>query len=313
MRAILIGLVGLTMAIAVAGRAAAADPAAIERGLDLVGPGVRVADVGLAEAMAILKVPSVSVAVIDGGRLDWARAPGAAASRRARSTRRRRCRSSSRPSPPQEGRLALDADVDGGLGAWRLPASPLTAGHPVTLRWLLSMRGGVGPQHLLLQPCAMIDSRFAQPLPASLAVAAARGHRGDGAELPGGWRVMPGLAAAGLWSTAADLARLLVEIGRAWRGEPGAILDRRMARAMLTPQGGGPYGLGGTVAGEGGGLVLMKRGQNIGYQGYLTLFPAPGQGIVVMANSDNGTTLAEAIIRRAAIAYGWPTLPPFGD
>ena len=61
---------------------------------------------------------------------------------------------------------------------------------------------------------------------------------------------MPELAAAGLWSTPTDLARLLVDIGRAWRGEPGAILDRSLAREMLTPQEGGPYGLGATVAGR---------------------------------------------------------------
>jgi hypothetical protein len=57
----------------------------------------------------------------------------------------------------------------------------------------------------------------------------------------------------------------------------------------------------------------MKRGQNIGYQGYLILYPATGQGMVVMTNSDNGSRLAEALIRRAALAYGWPELPPLAD
>jgi hypothetical protein len=32
------------------------------------------------------------------------------------------------------------------------------------------------------------------------------------------------------------------------------------------------------------------------------------QGIVVMTGSDNGTTLATALIRRAAVAYDWPPL-----
>ena len=40
---------------------------------------------------------------------------------------------------------------------------------------------------------------------------------------------------------------------------------------------------------------------------------AEAMAIVVITGSDNGTTPAEAIIRRAAIAYGWPALPPFGD
>jgi hypothetical protein len=44
------------------------------------------------------------------------------------------------------------------------------------------------------------------------------------------------------------------------------------------------------------------RGQNTGYQVYLILLPGEGQGMVVMTNSDNGSILAEALIRRAAEA-----------
>jgi hypothetical protein len=35
--------------------------------------------------------------------------------------------------------------------------------------------------------------------------------------------------------------------------------------------------------------------------------------MVVMTNSDNGSILAEALIRRAAEIYGWPALPAFAD
>jgi len=360
------------------GPAAGADPAAIERGLDLAGPGIRRAGVDLAEAMAILKIPSVSIAVIEGGHLDYARAHGAASPRTLyqAASMSKLVAAVAALRLAREGRLALDATVDGALG-WRLPDNSL--GQKVTLRRLLSMRAGVGPpgypgyavgsalpdlarildgrapsteppvtleavpgsrylysgggyeivealiqqaaqepfaaalERLVLGPAGMTDSHFAQPLPASLAEGAARGHGGDGTMLPGGWRVMPELAAAGLWSTPSDLARLLVDLGRAWHGESAAVLDRRLAREMLRAQEGGPYGLGAGIAGPDDAPVLMKRGQNIGYQGYLLLFPATGQGIVVMTGSDNGTTLAEAIIRRAAIAYGWPALPPLGD
>jgi CubicO group peptidase (beta-lactamase class C family) len=77
-------------------------------------------------------------------------------------------------------------------------------------------------------------------------------------------------------------------------------------------QNGGPYGLGAAVAGDGASLVLVKRGQNVGYQGYLILYPATGQGMVVMTNSDIGSKLAEAMIKRAA-AFDWPDLPPLAD
>jgi CubicO group peptidase (beta-lactamase class C family) len=158
---------------------------------------------------------------------------------------------------------------------------------------------------LVLRPVRMGDSSFAQPLPDLVAKRAERGHRADGSELPDGWRVMPELAAGGLWATSRDMARLLTVIARAWRGESVRVLKPETARMMLSPQNGGPYGLGGAVAGSGDDLVLMKRGQNVGYQSYVLLFPARGQGMVVMTSSDNGTALATALIRRAAAVYGW--------
>ena len=91
------------------------------------------------------------------------------------------------------------------------------------------------------------------------------------------------------------------------------MLKPATAQAMLTRQNGGPYGLGGAIAGSGHSLVLMKRGQNVGFQGYLLIYPETGQGIVVMTDSDYGTTLAEALIRRAAAVYRWPPLGDLAD
>ncbi len=82
---------------------------------------------------------------------------------------------------------------------------------------------------------------------------------------------------------------------------------------MLTAQDPGPYGLGAAIALQGGSLSVMKRGQNVGYQSYLILLPAEGEGMVVMTNSDNGSILAEALIRRAAELQAWPALPPLAD
>jgi CubicO group peptidase (beta-lactamase class C family) len=168
-------------------------------------------------------------------------------------------------------------------------------------------------QDLLLRPAGMVNSYFLQPLPGELVRRAATGHDANGIELPGGWRVVPELAAGGLWTSAMDFARLSLELERAYRGERGALLTRATAQAMMTQQNGGPYGLGAAVAGNGKSRVLMKRGQNIGYQSYMLLFPETGQGIVVLTASDNGTTLATALIRRAAAAYQWPQLGPLLD
>lgn len=67
----------------------------------------------------------------------------------------------------------------------------------------------------------------------------------------------------------------------------------------------GPYGLGAAIAEAHGAPVVMKRGQNVGYQSYLVLLPDRGQGLVVMTNSDNGSMLAKTLIRRAAVLYDW--------
>jgi CubicO group peptidase (beta-lactamase class C family) len=166
---------------------------------------------------------------------------------------------------------------------------------------------------LVLKPAGMDHSAFAQPLPADLIGDAAGGHYADGKNLPGGYHVFPEHAAAGLWSTPTDLAKLLLVVGRAWRGESRLFLRPETARQMMTRQNGGPYGLGAAVGEADGSLVLMKRGQNIGYQAYVILLPAEGKGMVVMTNSDNGSVLADALARRAAALHGWPKLGALAD
>jgi CubicO group peptidase (beta-lactamase class C family) len=166
---------------------------------------------------------------------------------------------------------------------------------------------------LVLKPAGMGRSTFVQPLPEALTGEAVTGHYADGKELPGGYHVFPEHAAAGLWSTPTDLADLLLAVGRAWRGESRLFLQPETAREMLTRQNGGPYGLGAAIGDADGSLVLMKRGQNVGYQAYLILLPAEGAGVVVMTNSDNGSILAEALIRRAAELYAWPQLGTLED
>lgn len=166
---------------------------------------------------------------------------------------------------------------------------------------------------LVLDPVGMTASTFVQPPPAALVARIAPGHFADGTELPGKWMVIPELAAGGLWSNARDLGALLAALLQSWRGVSGALLSAEMMRAMTMRVDGGPYGAGSAVAGAGRDLVLMKRGQNVGYQSYLLVYPATGQGIVVMTGSDNGTTLATAVIRRAAKILRWPPLGELMD
>ncbi|MDF1502780.1 serine hydrolase domain-containing protein [Roseisolibacter sp. H3M3-2] len=98
-------------------------------------------------------VPAVSVAVVDGGRIAWARAYGVAdvaAGRAATPTTRFQAASISKPVASTaalqlvaEGKLALDDDVNARLRSWQVPASPAAGGRPVTLRQLLSHTAGL--------------------------------------------------------------------------------------------------------------------------------------------------------------------------
>lgn len=68
----------------------------------------------------------------------------------------------------------------------------------------------------VLQPLRMRRSTFAQPLPAAERNHA-RGHYVDGSEVDGGAFVYPELAAAGLWTTASDLARFAIGVQQSWK------------------------------------------------------------------------------------------------
>lgn len=107
----------------------------------------------LAQRMAWWQVPGVSIAVIRDGRVAWAKGYGVLRA--------------GRPEPVDidtvfsvgsvskvgaaatvlrlvnAGRLALDRDVNGYLTRWQVPASPLMAIRPVTLRGLLSHSAGL--------------------------------------------------------------------------------------------------------------------------------------------------------------------------
>jgi CubicO group peptidase (beta-lactamase class C family) len=95
----------------------------------------------------------VSIAVIDGGAVAWARAFGIAdkASGRAATTATLfQAASMSKPVAStaalqlvQKGILALDAPVNESLRSWQIPESAFTDGHPVTLRHLLTHTSGL--------------------------------------------------------------------------------------------------------------------------------------------------------------------------
>jgi hypothetical protein len=53
-------------------------------------------------------------------------------------------------------------------------------------------------------------------------------------------------------------------------------------------------------------LQVGHSGSNRGYRGRLIVYPATGDGAVVLTNGYGGGVLASEILRAVAEAYGWP-------
>jgi CubicO group peptidase (beta-lactamase class C family) len=168
-------------------------------------------------------------------------------------------------------------------------------------------------RELVFAPLGMTSSTYAQPLPPAIATKAATAHPWKGKPLRGRWHVYPELAAAGLWSTAADLCRLGAEFMRAVNGKTSSLgLRQDLAVAMLKPQLAGQAigddfaGLGWSCSGKGEAFRCGHGGWNEGFVSVISLLPATGKGAVVMLNSNEGAPLREEIIRAIADEYGWP-------
>jgi CubicO group peptidase (beta-lactamase class C family) len=128
--------------------------AAVENGLR---PAVRVRGretlLRLADRMAHHRVPGLSVAVIDGGRIDWAKGYGVQdVDSRAPVTPETLFQAASISKPVaalaalrlvEAGRIDLDGDVNRWLTSWKLPENELTRERKVTLRGILSHTAGL--------------------------------------------------------------------------------------------------------------------------------------------------------------------------
>lgn len=161
-------------------------------------------------------------------------------------------------------------------------------------------------QRTLLEPTGMHDSGFAQPLPAGIAHAS--GHAANGDVIPGGANTYPELAAAGLWTTAEDLARWLIAVRQGDRGEK-AFLPKAAAAVMLEP-GLNHYGLGVFVSGDGATRRFMHEGGNAGFKSEYVMYLESGDGVVMLTDSDNGRWLNVEFTKAVADAFGWEGFAP---
>ncbi|MEW6131116.1 MAG: serine hydrolase [Acidobacteriota bacterium] len=159
-------------------------------------------------------------------------------------------------------------------------------------------------QEKVLSRIGMTNSTYRQPLPVERAKQAATGHRASGQIVKGKWHTYPEMAAAGLWTTPMDLAKLAIEVQKAKLGKSARLLSQAMTEQMLTRQFQN-WGLGFNLEGKDNKATFGHGGANEGFRCQLTAFVNGGQGAVVMTNSDTGGALAQEIIRAIAAEYGW--------
>jgi len=161
----------------------------------------------------------------------------------------------------------------------------------------------------VLAPIGMSHSTYEQPLPAALLSNAALPYNGDGTAVPGGPHTYPEMAAAGLWTTASDLCRYMIEVQNSLAGKANHVLSQPMTQQMLTA-GKGDWGLGLNVGGSAAQPWFSHGGSNAGYESLFVAYDHNGDGAAVMTNAQGGSRLASEVMSAIAIAYDWPDWRP---
>jgi CubicO group peptidase (beta-lactamase class C family) len=163
----------------------------------------------------------------------------------------------------------------------------------------------------VLGPLGMTHSTFAQPLPEAWRDRATRPD----------WRIYPEAAAAGLWTTPADLARFVIGVQCSLAGLPGAVHPSGPALMLrphvdLPPEGEWSvlptlgvrppdrYGLGFFLEGDD---RFSHLGGAPGFFSILSASTQDGSGAVVMTASDPDP-IAFAVLLAIGDEYGWSGL-----
>jgi CubicO group peptidase (beta-lactamase class C family) len=90
-------------------------------------------------------------------------------------------------------------------------------------------------RELVLEPLQMASSSFDQAFTPERGSLAAVGHQWNGKKLPRDWNDYPATSAAGLWTTASDLARFAIELQKVRAGKGGSILSPATATRRSSP------------------------------------------------------------------------------
>ena len=275
----------------------------------------------------------------------------------------------------QEGKLALDLDVNQVLKAWKVPPSDELGSEKITLRHLLTHTAGLtvhgfggynreaavptvvqilngeepansAPvvvdlepgtewrysgggytvmqlmveetagqpfedylKKTVLEPFGMNDSTFSNPLPEAWHSRAAAGYYPGKRRVKGDWHTYPEMAAAGLWTTASDLARFAIGIQGAAAGTSDAVLNQGTATAMLQKVSEHNWGLGPSLSGDGESRRFGHGGRDEGFDAQLTAYVSGGRGAALLINANDNNGFTGEVMEAIARAFDWPDYP----
>jgi CubicO group peptidase (beta-lactamase class C family) len=161
----------------------------------------------------------------------------------------------------------------------------------------------------VLGPIGMTHSTYQQPLPADWLERAAAGYQRDGRVIWGQRHTYPEMAAAGLWTTATDLAHFAIDMQRALRGDSDTVLSQETVTEMIQPVL-GQSGLGFFEMKSNEAMYFGHNGADAGFQALLIASREGGHGAAIMVNSDSGIRLAMEMVPAIARAFDWPGFAP---
>lgn len=341
-------------------------------------------DAFILEQVAQRKVPGLSLAIVDSGRIVYARGYGVTAPGGHEAVTPSTLFLAGSVSKSvaamgalrlvEAGALTLDDNVNDRLTSWKVPDNQFTATEKVTLARILSHTAGLtvhgfagydrtlpvpsvtqvldgappansapvrvdtvpgarwkysGGGYTIMQllmedvtgqpfarwmqanvlaPFGMASSTFDNPLPQAWWGRAASGTYRTG-PLPGGWHVYPEMAAAGLWTTASDLARFAMGIQQSYAGTSNPVISQGMTARMLTNVKDND-GLGVFLDGEGSSLRFYHGGRDEGFDTYMGAFASRGSGLVIMINANDNSGMMRRILAFVSRQYGWPGSEP---
>jgi CubicO group peptidase (beta-lactamase class C family) len=159
-------------------------------------------------------------------------------------------------------------------------------------------------QTLVLGPIGMTQSTYEHPLPAAKLKYAAAGYLPNQSPVVGKRHTCPEMAAAGLWTTAEDLAKFVIDVQLAVKEDKGKVLSQSMTNKMLTPFVSDHVGLGFFIEQKNNETYFRHGGWDEGFSADLIAHISRDYGVVIMTNSNHPAFIDE-LKNSVASYYKW--------